>query len=542
MSTDKSKLPFKLLWITLMEAVIFGTAVFIGGFLLCSALSPAPKTASALVFFTNTEETGLSENYGIDYTARKVSLLRQATLSSEALETAVRDTSLSVMGLTDHLTVERLGDSDGVLIILSGLDSPGEAPIILGMLLNYLEKNFEGGEFHVLSYCDPESPPKFPLTAIFLSLGIAAGAFCFKAVLTVREKRYRKKRQSKRAEKKQRSKGSPRPVPGKRYIETAMIRARSLGTADSSAPEGLEKSGYIHAAKVLLENAGANGISSYGSLANSNFAAGCPIIAVCAAHKFETERAVPIDGTFAAYLSCALAEQGSRTALIECDLKNPVIGKIFRKTGKGGLADMASGTCTVWDILLPNARKGVDIICDKKAYPAPPAVFSASCFGGLLNYLSSQYDVILLHAPKCWSCPEWDLIYRFCTGFVAVTEEGKTPDKTCAMGILDAKGRFTGLAAVRTPIQTEEDMNAAKNAAAKKASDKKSPAKKTPKASVPGVPGVPGVSANKTADGAAGKAFVTVPGNISGKAAVSNQPQTAENTREKSVVLVRVPK
>lgn len=446
---SKSKLPFKYVWITLMESVIIAAVIFMGGDLLC-AFFHNPKTASALIYFTDSAETAMTENYGIDYTARKVSLLRQASLSAEALETAARDTSLSVTMLTDYLTIDRLGNSDGVVITLTGLDSPGEAPIILGKLINYLEKNFEGGEFRVISYCDPENEPALPFTAIALCIGIISGSVYFKAAYTVREKSRRKKRHAKQARNAEKNsrKGAPQPVPGKRYIETAMIKAQSLGTADSAAPQGLEKSGYTHAAKVLSEHA----------LTSDK----CAVIAVCAAHKFEsgqpdsghpepghTPRAVPIDGTFAAYLSCALAEQGCRTAIIECDLKNPVIGKIFRKTGKGGLVDMAAGSCTVWDILVPNARKGVDIICDKKAYPAPPAVFSASCFGGLLNYLSSQYDVILLHAPKGWSCPEWDLIYRFCTGVVAVAEEGKKPDKTCAMGILDSKSRFTGLACVR---------------------------------------------------------------------------------------------
>lgn len=481
MSKDKG-LPFKYIWITLMESVIIAAVLFMVGSLLC-AFSHNPKTASALIYFTDSAETAMTESYGIDYTARKVSLLRQASLSAEALENAARDTSLSITKLTDYLTVERLGNSDGAVITLTGLDSPGEAPIILGKLINYLEKNFEGGEFKVISYCDPENEPSLPFTAICLCIGIISGSVYFKAAYTVREKRLRKKRRKSGARnaERHRRKRDPEPVPGKRYIETAMIKAQSLGTADIAAPRGLEKSGYTHAAKVLSEHA----------LTSS----ACAVIAVCAAHKPEAgqpERAVPIDGIFAAYLSCALAERGCRTALIECDLKNPVIGKIFRKTAKGGLVDMAAGSCTVWDILLPNARKGVDIICDKKAYPAPPAVFSASCFGGLLNYLSAQYDVILLHAPKGWSCLEWDLIYRFCTGVVAVAEDGKNPDKTCAMGILDSKSRFTGLARVRdlpsepepeqkeAPVKNPPFKKAAGNSAAKKAFGMNTRAKNPP--------------------------------------------------------------
>lgn len=478
--SKRKKLPFKYIWMTLMESVIIAGLFFIFGSFIAGAFSPASKNASALVYFTNTEEAEMLSDNGIDYTARKVALLRQACLSSEALETAVKDTSLSVTALADILSVERLGNSSGAAITLSGLKARSDAPLILGKMMNYLLKNFEGGEFHVISYCDLETEPALPLTAFCVSFGIIAGSVYFKGMYTVRKKRHSQKRRAKMPHNSERNgqrghqsqtrdpKNSA-PVPGKRYIETAMLKAQSLGKTDSAAPLGLEKSGYAHAAKVLAENA-----------FTSDNIDGSAVIAVCAAHKPENpQREVPIDGTFAAYLSCALAEIGCRTALIECDLKNPVIGKIFRKTGKGGLADMAAGNCTIWDILLPNARKGVDIICDKRAYPAPPAVFSASCFGELISYLSPQYDVILLHTPKGWSCPEWDLIYRFCTGIVAVAEEGKKPDKTCAMGILDSKSRFTGLAEMHDLPASPEQDNIQKEKAGKEPVPKKTAPKKS---------------------------------------------------------------
>ncbi|MCM1578017.1 MAG: hypothetical protein NC078_04380 [Ruminococcus sp.] len=457
---SKKGLPKKYIWLSLAEAIIIAGLAFLGG-CMGKHFTFIQKNASALVYFTNAEETEMTPDYGIDYTARKVSLLRQACLSAEALEAAVKDTSLSVSALTDFISVERLGNSAGAEISLSGLPSPGEAPIILVKLVNFLQNNFTGGEFKVISYCDTANEPIFPYTAAFLCGSIAIAGVYFKIAFTVRKNNYSKK---KKAVKRREANGNaPRPVPDKRYIETAMIRAQSLGTADSTAPKGLGESGYVHASNVLQKYALNTGK--------------CAVIAVCAAHKPAKERPIPADGIFAAYLSCALAEEGCRTALIECDLKNPVMGKIFRKTGKGGLADMAAGSCTVWDILLPNARKGVDIICDKKAYPAPPAVFSASCFGELIEYLSNQYDVILLHTPKGWSCPEWDLIYRFCTGAIAVTEEGEKPDKACAMGILDSKNRFTGLAGVRDLPPEGEETAAEENEVKGRQRKGKKPAK-----------------------------------------------------------------
>lgn len=508
---------------TLWEAAAVGMSVFAAGCLLWSAAAPPRRNASALVYFTNKTETEISGNAEIDYTPRKVALLRQCATGSEALETAVSFTSLSVSELTEYLTVERFGNSDGAMIVLSGLPDRSEAPLILGTLINYVQKSFDSEELKVISFCDIERQPGFPFVETSLSAGIAAGGIYFLILRKIRADRHARKTTKRTAEgahyKHAAAGGDSRPeqsrpprIPEKRYIETAMLKAVSLGRTNSTAPEGLEKSGYIHAARVLMENTLVNAVTIEGMTRSKT-----PVIAICAAHgeavpakavpvqdemaghtaavskglvPMQTtppapKREIPLDSTFAAYLSCALASLGCRTALIECDLTKPVIGKIFRKSGAGGLADMAAGRCTIWEALLPNARKGVDIICDSKPYPAPAAIFSAPFFGGLIKYLSSQYDMILLHTPKGWDCPEWELIYRHCTGVAAVASDGETPDKTCAMGILDAKGRFTALASVADvttpePVaeETARDNKAVKSVKAIKSANKEAPVKK----------------------------------------------------------------
>lgn len=519
---------------TLWEALAACLAVFAAGCLLWTAISPPTASASALVCFTNISETEMNGSAGIDYTARKVALLRQSVMSTEALEAAAGSSSLSVSELTQYLTVERLGSSDSAIIVLSGLSRRSEAPLILGSLMNTVQKGFDPRDMRVISYCDIERQPGFPFVPVFLSAGIMSGFIYFKILYKLRAKKHAKNAARKRAERSSRRSSDPgadrkprpeipRQIPEKRYIETAMLKAVSLGNTVSAAPEGLEKSGYTHAARVLLDSIAAAGGQNRSKAA---------VIAVCAAHgdadtkpvtgnddiaghtaavskglvEIQTppkpKRDIPPDGTFAAYLSCALVSLGCRVALIECDLTKPVIGKIFRKTGAGGLADMAAGHCTVWEALLPNARKGVDIICDKKPYPAPTAVFSASSFGGLINYLSSQYDVILLHTPKGWDCPEWELIYRYCTGVAAVAEKGRTPDKTCAMGILDAKGRITALAAVADPAVPEaaptEVPENAKKAGKQSAKKEKIPKRKKPLISpLPGKKNTPSKTAVK---------------------------------------------
>lgn len=407
----------------LLAAVM--TAAAAGAFCLFSA-DPA-ENGRALIYFTETNPTEGVVNTEV---TRSVSAFRKAVTEEDFLKRAGAASGLSAEELKASLSVERLDSSSGAEIILRDLSSPSEAPIILINIICFAEQCEDIPPFEVISYYDMPHTPQIPYIPIALSAGLAAGLVCFLFMSGSGNEKHERYR----PEKADTENDYQYALSMQEYIEDACRSSVNLGELPLSAPEGLEKSGYKEAAGQLISASGST-----------------PPRVIAIAPDFRSPGAEISPVTkITAYLACALAENGHRTAVIDCRLQKPETARFFKITPKGRLADIVSGNCTVWDALTINARKGVDIIADSKSVPSPMTVFSSPAYEQLIEYLSAQYDVILLCAPKAWDCPEWELVTKSCTGIVMICGEEPMRPET-AKGILGFKQGFTALCSVKKP-------------------------------------------------------------------------------------------
>lgn len=403
----------------------------------CSLTAKPSQNASACIFFS---PAASDEVYTEALNSSRISALRSFITSVNVLEQVSGLADVKIFELSEALSITSLEHTHAVQITVAGLDRPENAPIILGALINLAQKSESVPDFQVITYCDITYSAALPTARISISAALLGGLAAY--LISKRLHFGRKIYYSPRRAEKDIEKFSDAPH-SQRYIESALNTIRSLGPVDYSAPEGLSRSGYTKAADELIA-------------ANPNRA----VIAIAPA--YEDYGKISIETRFIAYLSCAAAQMGKRAAVIECNLKNPQLHMMFGKTGKGGISDIAAGSCTIWDALIPDAREGVDIITETHSYPAPAAVFSSASYSQLISYLSSQYDLILLRAPKAWGSSEWELIARCCTGIVAVMENDRTPDKACASGIMSCKEKFTAFCKVIKPEEETGRTNKSK--------------------------------------------------------------------------------
>lgn len=428
------KLPKRKIRRIAIEAAVAALSVFAAVYYFLNATKPPVKSASALVMFTESAE---AEAQSMDI-PRNVASLREMVTNTKVLESVSSVCGLPVSSLSKMLTVSRLDSSAGAEIIINDLEDRSDAPIILIALLSYIQNEADMDNFMVLNYYRPENEPQLPILNLSAAAAIIIGSLVFFIRYDRQKWRYAyynsdEMTYKKRTSEEKNTPPSSAPLPQQDNIAAAIASANSLGIVFSAAPDGLEKSGHIHAAEILL----------------SQPADKIRIIAAAAAHAPENiNERIAWDAKFVSYLSCALAQLGKRVAVIECNLKRPMIHKLFRKCGKGGISAIAGGSCTIWDAIVPNARSGVDIIAESFPYPAPTAVFSSSAFPRLISYMAAQYDIVLLCAPKAWDSPEWELIYRNCTAVIAVTENGHPPDKSCAAGLLSGKSKYMSICSV----------------------------------------------------------------------------------------------
>lgn len=407
----------------LLAAVI--TAAAAGVF--CLFAGKAPENGSALIYFTDSEtEEGVVDT-GI---TRSVSALRKAVMSEDVLTRAGEVSGLTAKELKAVLSVERLRDTAGAEITLSGLDSPGEAPIILVNLLSIINGSKDIPPFEVISYFDAPTAPKLPLPAIILSAGLAGALVCFLVLSLSGEEHH----EAYRPIKADTDNDYHYNLSMQEYIKDACRSSVNLGALPLSAPEGLDKSGYTEAAEQLVRAGGSNK----------------PRVIAVASDSHTPVKGISPVTKITAYLACAFAEKGHRTAVIECRLRSPETAEFFKISVHGGLTDIITGKCTVWDALAINARKGVDVISDTNGTNTSASVFTSPEYDRLIGYLSAQYDAVLLCAPKAFEGSEWQCITKRCTGIVTVCSEDDISADT-AKGILGFKSGFTALCSVKKP-------------------------------------------------------------------------------------------
>jgi succinoglycan biosynthesis transport protein ExoP len=124
--------------------------------------------------------------------------------------------------------------------------------------------------------------------------------------------------------------------------------------------------------------------------------------------------------TTAANLAVALARAGSHVALVDVDLRRPYLDRFFKRSGGGGLTEVALGRTSLTDALLPillenvgqaggsvngNGRRSVSTFGDLRvlvAGPLPPNAgefVGSAVVGEILDELRERFDTVLIDAP-----------------------------------------------------------------------------------------------------------------------------------------------
>lgn len=234
--SQKMKKVIYSLWAAAVSAAAAG--------LFCLFTAQPAVNGRSLIYFT---ERSSQSNVVDTEISRSVSALRRAVTDDAFLEKAVIGSVLSPEEIKEALSVVRLGNSSGAEIILSGLDKPSEAPIILMNILYLAENSPEIPSFKVISGCELSSDASLPQFNIIAGAGLAGLLVCYIVMSAAAGRRG----QAYRPERADTENDYQSALFMQQYIEDACKAAVNLGELPLTAPDGLEKSGYIAAAQTL---------------------------------------------------------------------------------------------------------------------------------------------------------------------------------------------------------------------------------------------------------------------------------------------------
>jgi protein-tyrosine kinase len=155
--------------------------------------------------------------------------------------------------------------------------------------------------------------------------------------------------------------------------------------------------------------------------------------------------------TIAANLAVVFAQLGERTLLIDANLRQPRLHRLFGLRSDTGLSSLLAGRDSLAAVLttirsLPN----LSILGSGPTPPNPQELLSRASFSGLMDRAAATHDVVIIDAPAVLNCADAQLVAARAGGCLIVTRRHQT--RLEDMGRLKMALRPTGAVLLGTVI------------------------------------------------------------------------------------------
>ena len=141
--------------------------------------------------------------------------------------------------------------------------------------------------------------------------------------------------------------------------------------------------------------------------------------------------ALPGEGktAYAMALAQMLAANGSKTLLIDADLRHPAASRFLVPTADEGLIDVAAGR--PWRAITHADETGLAVLPAAHGASEPPAIdiFASAPVQALLQDVRTAYDFIIVDLPPLGPVVDALSLVPLIDGYVLVAEWGKTPKR-----------------------------------------------------------------------------------------------------------------
>ena len=125
-------------------------------------------------------------------------------------------------------------------------------------------------------------------------------------------------------------------------------------------------------------------------------------------------------------LATAYAQAGNKVLIIDADLRNPSLHKLFKLENYEGLTNYLAGGGSSSDISQPTMVKNLYTITSGPIPPDPVELLSGQRMGTLLSNSSADFDYIIIDGPPVLGLADALVISGLCDATILAVEAGKT--------------------------------------------------------------------------------------------------------------------
>ncbi len=135
--------------------------------------------------------------------------------------------------------------------------------------------------------------------------------------------------------------------------------------------------------------------------------------------------------TTVANLCITLAQLGSKTLLIDADMRNPTLHLIFGKQKEPGLSNFIVGVSDLNEIIVQSGIENLDIITSGPIPPNPSELLSSERVDQLIEKIKDNYDFILFDSPPVIAVTDAVILSSKVDGVFLVIHAGKSSKGIC---------------------------------------------------------------------------------------------------------------
>jgi capsular exopolysaccharide synthesis family protein len=130
--------------------------------------------------------------------------------------------------------------------------------------------------------------------------------------------------------------------------------------------------------------------------------------------------------TAAMLLAASSATSGHKTVLLDCDLRQRMISRVFGKD-KPGLSELLRGTAELADVIAGDPATGIDVIPAGAIVPNPADLLMSRRMRDLIARLRDEFDYIVIDASPLLPVVDALALAAMADKILLVVEWSRTP-------------------------------------------------------------------------------------------------------------------
>jgi capsular exopolysaccharide synthesis family protein len=126
-------------------------------------------------------------------------------------------------------------------------------------------------------------------------------------------------------------------------------------------------------------------------------------------------------------LALGLVRMGARVLLIDADMRNPSLHKLFNRTLGLGLSNLLTGNSRLSDYVQNSGTPNLSLLMAGQIPPNPAELLSADAIVRIVDEASKRFDHVIVDGPPVLGLADSPLLSRAVEATVLVIEAGRTP-------------------------------------------------------------------------------------------------------------------